>query len=48
MGAANPDFIDRLRTSAPLNDPDPATFYAGGAHGYTDYPALADATEEAS
>lgn len=37
---ANPDFIDRLRTSAPLNDPDPATFYTGGAHGYVDYPTL--------
>ena len=23
---------------APLNDPDPSTFYGGGAEGYTDYP----------
>ena len=23
-----------------LNDPDPETFYGGGARGYTDYPAL--------
>ncbi len=45
---ANPDFIERLRTSAPLNDPDPATFYTGGAHGYTDYPTLTEASEEAS
>lgn len=37
---ANPDFITRLRTSASLNDPDPSTFYAGGARGYTDYPTL--------
>jgi N-ethylmaleimide reductase len=29
-----------LRTDAPLNEPDPATFYARGAEGYTDYPAL--------
>jgi N-ethylmaleimide reductase len=45
---ANPDFIERLRTSTPLNDPDPATFYTGGAHGYTDYPTLTEASEEAS
>ncbi len=45
---ANPDFIDRLRLSTPLNDPDPATFYTGGARGYIDYPALADSTEHAS
>jgi 2,4-dienoyl-CoA reductase-like NADH-dependent reductase (Old Yellow Enzyme family) len=38
---ANPDLIDRLREGAPLNDADPATFYGGGAAGYTDYPALA-------
>ncbi|GAB7070515.1 alkene reductase [Mycobacterium hodleri] len=45
---ANPDFLDRLRAGAPLNDPDPATFYTGGEHGYTDYPALTDVDEEAS
>lgn len=45
---ANPDLIDRLRLSAPLNDADPATFYTGGAHGYTDYPTLPQSTEEAS
>jgi N-ethylmaleimide reductase len=37
---ANPDLVERLRKSAPLNEPDPATFYGGGAKGYTDYPAL--------
>lgn len=37
---ANPDFIDRLKASAPLNEPDPATFYGGGAHGYVDYPTM--------
>jgi len=42
---ANPDFLDRLRAGAPLNDPDPATFYTGGEHGYTDYPVLADIDE---
>ena len=37
---ANPDLPERLRTGAPLNEPVPATFYARGAEGYTDYPAL--------
>ncbi|WP_394788131.1 alkene reductase [Rhodoferax sp.] len=38
---ANPDLVRRLRENAPLNTPDQATFYGGGAEGYTDYPALA-------
>ena len=38
---ANPDLVERLRRNAPLNMPDKATFYGGGAKGYTDYPALA-------
>ncbi|MEP6790691.1 MAG: alkene reductase, partial [Ramlibacter sp.] len=38
---ANPDLVERLRRGAPLNAPDKATFYGGGARGYTDYPALA-------
>ena len=38
---ANPDLPLRLAYDAPLNPPDPATFYGGGARGYTDYPALA-------
>ena len=37
---ANPDLVQRLRRGAPLNTPDPDTFYGGGARGYTDYPAL--------
>lgn len=37
---ANPDLVERLRTVAPLNTPDPATMYGGGAGGYIDYPAL--------
>ncbi|MEO8653967.1 MAG: alkene reductase, partial [Ramlibacter sp.] len=37
---ANPDLVQRLRHDAPLNPPDKTTFYGGGAHGYTDYPAL--------
>jgi 2,4-dienoyl-CoA reductase-like NADH-dependent reductase (Old Yellow Enzyme family) len=39
---ANPDLPERWRTGAALNEPDPATFYGGGAEGYTDYPALTD------
>ncbi|MFD9453571.1 alkene reductase [Streptomyces sp. NPDC059985] len=35
---ANPDLPDRLRTEGPYNTPDPATFFAGDARGYTDYP----------
>jgi N-ethylmaleimide reductase len=44
---ANPDLVARLRANAPLNTPDKATFYGGGAEGYTDYPFLdqADAAE---
>jgi 2,4-dienoyl-CoA reductase-like NADH-dependent reductase (Old Yellow Enzyme family) len=37
---ANPDLPARIRAGAPLNDPDPETFYVGGAKGYVDYPAL--------
>jgi N-ethylmaleimide reductase len=40
---ANPDLVERLRSGAPLNAPDPATFFGGGSAGYTDYPALASA-----
>lgn len=37
---ANPDLPERFRQNEPLNEPDMATFYVGGAKGYTDYPAL--------
>ena len=37
---ANPDLPARIRARSPLNAPDRSTFYAGGAKGYTDYPAL--------
>jgi N-ethylmaleimide reductase len=40
---ANPDLPVRLARNAPLNEPDPATFYGGDHHGYTDYPVLAGA-----
>jgi 2,4-dienoyl-CoA reductase-like NADH-dependent reductase (Old Yellow Enzyme family) len=37
---ANPDLPARFAAGAPLNEPDPETFYAPGERGYTDYPAL--------
>jgi N-ethylmaleimide reductase len=40
MVLANPDFIERLKTGAPLNEADRNTFFGGEARGYTDYPAL--------
>ncbi|WP_133000325.1 alkene reductase [Luteimonas arsenica] len=36
---ANPDLVERLRNGWPLAEGDTATFYGGGAVGYTDYPA---------
>ncbi|MBP6809604.1 MAG: alkene reductase [Thiobacillaceae bacterium] len=35
---ANPDLPARIKAGAPLNAPDPATFYSPGPEGYTDYP----------
>ena len=37
---ANPDLPARFKSGSTLNTPDPQTFYAGGAQGYTDYPIL--------
>jgi N-ethylmaleimide reductase len=37
---ANPDLAARFARKAPLNAPDPSTFYGGGEKGYTDYPFL--------
>ena len=37
---ANPDLPARFAAGAPLNEPNPETFYAPGEKGYTDYPAL--------
>lgn len=41
MALANPDLVERLQKKAPLNAPNPATFFSPGAAGYIDYPALA-------
>jgi 2,4-dienoyl-CoA reductase-like NADH-dependent reductase (Old Yellow Enzyme family) len=40
MVLANPDFIERLKTGAPMNTADRAGFFGGGAAGYVDYPVL--------
>jgi N-ethylmaleimide reductase len=37
---ANPDLVERWQGEHPENEPNPATFYAVGAEGYTDYPRL--------
>ncbi len=39
---ANPDLPKRFDKKSELNEPRPELFYAKGAEGYTDYPALAD------
>ncbi len=44
---ANPDLVARLRAGAALAELDRDTLYGGGAHGYTDYPALAPAADAA-
>jgi N-ethylmaleimide reductase len=38
---ANPDLPERWKQGAALNAPNQATFYAGEANGYVDYPRLA-------
>jgi N-ethylmaleimide reductase len=40
MVLANPDFVMRLKTGAPMNEADRASFFGGTARGYTDYPVL--------
>ncbi|MEM7736895.1 MAG: alkene reductase, partial [Deinococcota bacterium] len=37
---ANPDLVSRFKQGAPLNMPNPETFYGGNDKGYTDYPYL--------
>jgi N-ethylmaleimide reductase len=44
---ANPDLVARVKAGAPLNAPDPSTFYGGDAHGYTDYPTMESTTAAA-
>lgn len=44
---ANPDLVERFAQDAPLNTPNPATFYGSGPEGYTDLPTLREAQEPA-
>lgn len=37
---ANPDLPERFKTDAPLNSPNPETFYTQGEEGYLDYPTM--------
>jgi len=37
---ANPDLPVRIKAGAPLNQPNPSTFYKPGPVGYTDYPFM--------
>ena len=39
---SNPDLVARLQAGGPFNKAERATFYGGGAKGYTDYPTLTD------
>ncbi|GAB2879715.1 alkene reductase [Pseudoduganella ginsengisoli] len=41
MALANPDFVERLKANAPMNEADRGSYFGGGAQGYIDYPALA-------
>ncbi len=42
---ANPDLPQRLRQGMALNAPDKATFFGGGAEGFTDYPVAEAAAQ---
>jgi N-ethylmaleimide reductase len=44
MVLANPDFVARVKTGAPMNEANRASFFDGAEQGYTDYPALEAAT----
>lgn len=43
---ATPDLPHRFREALALNAQDPSSFYAGGAHGYTDYPSAGQIAAE--
>jgi N-ethylmaleimide reductase len=47
MVLANPDFIERLKGNAPMNEANRATFFGGGEQGYIDYPSLAESRQPA-
>lgn len=43
MVLANPDFVERLKSNAPMNEADRNTYFGGDAHGYIDYASLSQA-----
>lgn len=43
MVLANPDFVERLKTNAPMNEPHREGFFGGTEKFYTDYPTLSEA-----
>lgn len=43
MVLANPDFVTRLQTNAPMNEANRNGFFGGNEQGYTDYPTLSEA-----
>lgn len=43
MVLANPDFVERLKVNAPMNEANRNGFFGGTALGYTDYPTLSAA-----
>jgi NADPH2 dehydrogenase len=40
MVLANPDFVERIKAGAPLNEARKELYYTGGPAGYIDYPTL--------
>ncbi|HXM05955.1 MAG TPA: alkene reductase [Candidatus Acidoferrum sp.] len=44
---SNPDFVERVRHDLAFNSADPATFFGGDEHGYTDYPTIAEEAAQA-
>lgn len=45
MVLANPDFVERIKANAPMNEPRREGFFGGTEKFYTDYPTLAEAEE---
>lgn len=39
---STPDFVERLKSGAAMNELDRASYYGGGAEGYVDYPTLSE------
>lgn len=44
MVLANPDFVDRLKTGAPMNEAQRDSYFGGDEQGYIDYPTLKQGT----